>query len=807
MKNSIIFYITGVLFFGMNGQKNEWEYVGPKSNHYQYRGLFQSVWSDRSNLNTVMAGSHSGGLFVTKNALSQNPVWENITENLPYMNFGVSGIAVKPNTENQTIYISTYTGNGLLTHGFGAGIFYTVNGGKTWKRIGPGHQDAGKKENQFPLQNLKHNPENFAEMAAWYGKDLFLTRNEWNTFRKASLPFHTDIEKPEICDVEYAPFEPGKMYATTKVYGKNKAQLFVSYDYGNSWTDITPKDVVYERIEIAPILNPVYKGRYYIAYGNTDVYLKYFNGKEFSPILNSYFINHLGAKTYWCFSVDVNSVDTSIIYVSMTETSRSTDGGKSFIKIGTYNGPNTHADIRASFLAISTPGGKEDKLLLANDGGISLSQNFEPGKGTFFRSLNGKGLYANEFWGIDLLQNEKLFISGGTQDNGAFFIKENIESNNIHACGDAYMGLPVNDSLAVSVCFPPLLMLHNIYQNSNTQIRIPDEHCDARRPLFRKDSFVYVAYHDIWQAKVSELQKGNLQFKNISQIPFLELANNHVPNKAIKSFALSPFNSVLLVYLNPNWENENKGKLYFCENILASKPHYVDITSSNNTAKAEINRWYQMESITSDNKNKYTFYYLAKDVFDATNCIVLKLIYLPDSQRVFLKDITYNLPKTGYNRIKTDPLTNVLYLAANEGVFSLNIHAGDTVWKNHNFFPHVQTSDIAFNLLTNTLFVATFGRGIWKNKIPDTENTHTIISNKNSSVEVLKADGSVLIKRNCKIRVEEKLIICGKSKIQLGKKSKLILSKKCKIVDSDNNPLYSGDFLIKGKKSEIIQEQ
>ncbi|MBL7918258.1 MAG: hypothetical protein JNM96_07655, partial [Bacteroidia bacterium] len=336
--------------------------------------------------------------------------------------------------------------------------------------------------------------------------------------------------------------------------------------------------IIYDRIEVATIYNSKYKGKYYVAYGNTDVYLKYFNGANFSPILNSFFVNHIGAKTFWCFEMKVNNVDTSIIYLALTETSRSTDGGKTFKKIGTYNGPNTHADNRGMFLATSTEKGKEDKLYLANDGGISVSNDFE--NKVVFKSLNGPGLEANQFWGIDVLQSENLFIAGGTQDNGGFFIKENSESNNVFACGDGYYGLTVNDTLAMVLGNPPSILLHNTKTKRDQHLYINDKHCEARRPLIKKDSFVYIGYHDLWRAKIKDIEKSNFNFENVSNIPIKTSSNNSIKNRETKAIAISKFNSALIAYANPNWDAEvNDGKLYFCENILDKKKEYIDVTS------------------------------------------------------------------------------------------------------------------------------------------------------------------------------------------------------------------------------------
>ncbi len=801
IKQIFIPLLVILMQFKTFAQSNLWQYVGPKSNHYQYKGLFESVWADKENLNFVLAGSYCGGLFATNNALDEQPIWQNITDNLPYMNFGVSGIVVKPKTNKKTVYISTYTGGGLLTHGFGNGILYTNNGGLTWNEIGP----KGKNNFEFPLAGLVSNEDNFSEMAAWYKKDFYVTQDAWKTYKKIELPFHKKADKVEICDVEFAPFENGKIYVATKTYLENKSQLFVSTDFGKSWADITPADVIYDRIEVATIYNPNYKGKYYIAYGNTDVYVRYFNGNNFSPILNGFFVNHIGAKTFWCFEMKVNNVDTSVIYLALTETSRSTDGGKTFKKIGIYNGPNTHADNRGMFLATSTPNGKEDKLYLANDGGISVSNDFESKKNVVFRSINGPGLDANQFWGIDVLQSENLFIAGGTQDNGGFFIKENSESNNIFACGDGYYGLTLNDTLAMVLGNPPSVLLHNTKTKKDQHIYINDKHCEARRPLIKKDSFVYIAYHDIWRANIKDLEKYKFNFIKVSDIPFKKTQQGSIQNREIKALAINKLNSALVAYTNPNWDAEkNEGKLYYCNNLLKEKNEFIDITMLNANAKYDLCRWWQVEWITADSYDKNKFYFIYKDPFSSSNSDVFQFTYYPDSNKANLKLITYNLNRVGFNKVKIDPQTNALYVASNDGVYYLNINNKDTVWKSLNFFPKVLVSDIVFNAYTNTIYASTFARGIWKSQIPNLNSAH-LKFNKNTLIsEPLKIDGSLKIKSRKKVTVINKLIICGDSKIQLGRKAVFILSKNTTVVNEKNIPINIHHYISKHKTAKVI---
>lgn len=777
---------------------NGWNYVGPRSNAYQFKGLFLTVWADENDPNSVMAGSSGGGLFVAKNATDDLPQWTNLTDNLPQMNFGVSGIVVKKNTNQQHIYIATNTGGGLVTKNFGNGILYTSNSGRSWEQIGP----KGKSGLDMPLNGLCISRDNENEMATYYAKDLYLTQDSWKTFIKVNLPFHKDVENVEISDVEFMPNEPGVIFVCTKTYLKNKAQLFVSRDNGNNWKDVTPDDVKGERLTMATLSDIKFKGKFYLAYGTSEIYFKYFDGKKFSEPLNSQPVQHLGATSFWCFDMKVNQADTNIIYFSMTETSLSTNAGRSFTKIGFYNGANTHADVRDMYLAKSTIGGKGDRLYLANDGGISVNNNLFGPNSVLFRNLNGEGLYANQFWGLDVLQSDTLFVSGGTQDNGGFFLKKNKEGNNLFGCGDGYYGLTLNDTLALMLGNPPLFMLHNINDGISRYINIPDKNYEARRPMVLKDSFVYIGYHDVWRAKVKDLIRYKFNFENVSHIPDKLSNGGALQNREIKALCINNKNKALVAYTNPSWQDKNEGKLYFCSNVLKKDADYIDITEVTRNKYIEVCRWSQVESIVADEEEDNTFYMIYKDVYDQKNSHVYKLIYYPDSNFVDLSFMTYNLDKIGFNKLKMDDQARALYLAANNGVYRLKLN-GDTVWKSLDFFPKVLVSDISINAHTNTIYVSTFGRGVWAKQLPVFLDAEKHITRSLVSIKPFKIDGTLEVSAFKKLELKGKLILTKGSKIYLKRKSKLIVDPK-KIVNENNKPVQINDAIIKHKTAKVI---
>ncbi len=717
------------------------------------------------------------------------------------MNYGVSSIVVIGGTNRKEIFVSTLTGGGLLTKNFGNGILWTQDAGKNWEHIGPGAAD----DIMFPLAGLVANKQDQSQMAAFYKKDLYLTTDKWKKYKKSALPFHKDVDNVEIADVEYAPHEKGKIYVTTKTYLKNRAQLFMSTDNGENWKDITPSDVQCERIAIATFSDPKYIGKYYITSGNTDVYVKYFNGAVFSQNLNVTPVRHFGASSFWCLELEVNQVDTSVLYLSLTETSRSTDGGKGFVKIANYNGLNTHADVRGMHLAISSANGMDDVLLLANDGGVSINNSFRKTRKDIFRNLNGQGLNANQFWGINVLQSDTLMVAGGAQDNGGFVIKSHAEYNNLHNCGDGYFALPLNDSIVLVEGNPPNFLWFNIKSGENRFIPIADPNFEARRPLFLKDSFVYVGYHYLWRVKYRDIVQAKFNFENVSKLERKSDPNKGAQNREIKAVCVTSDDKALIGYANPNWDAaKNEGKLYYCHDLTKKNPEYIDITALTANRYVELCRWSQVESIANDQENTSVFYAIYKDVFDQRNSEIYRIVYDKDSNRVDLVNATYNLRKVGFNKLFTDKFSNVLYVATNDGLYYRSLRHNDTVFKSLNFFPKVMVSDVAINYVTNTLYASTFGRGIYYRQVPSFKKDEIKLRKNTVWHTAYRVDGTLTLNMNKKLSVNAKLIVTTGSKIVLKRGAVLLLQRGVKVVNENNQTISLNDVLVLNKRSKVI---
>lgn len=755
----------------MWAQKN-WEYVGPNEMKSQVKGMITAVWCNSVTPNIVFAGSATGGLFKSENALDSVPVWKNISDTYLDQVFGVSDIVIKSNSHEQEIFISTCS-KSAISKAYGHGILYTNNGGISWKKVGPGKE----KDNTFALNGLVVNSENENEMLAYDSHLIYLTSDNWNTYKTIDVGLAKNDKDVSLCDIEFAPYEKGKFYACTRTNNKYESKLFSIENYGVLINDITPANIKSERLEVATIKNPAYKGKFYMALGWIHVYVQYYNGNKYSGNLNKQAINQVYAGAYWNFELSVNQVDTNILYLSMTETSRSLDGGKTFHHISNYNGVNTHADNRAQILLQSSEGGKNDKLLLGNDGGVSLNTTGLPFK---WKNLNGKGLDVNQFWGISVLQSDSLVIAGGTADNGGFIFWKNEEINSMGACGDGYLAQVTGQNEMIIQCNTPSIFYHNLKNKSSVYLNVYDNRYDGKRPMCLHDSFVYVGYSNCWRIGLHELRAGKTNFTKFSNIPDVLNKTGGIKNGAIKAMAIGPTNEGLIAFKDPNWGDiENTGKFYHCRDL--NNNVWIDISNEAVCNGFAICQWSEINTLIFDGKEKGKFYFVSRDVNNQSNSRLFEMKYFNDSLKYKIREIGFGLPNVGINDLCIDQFSRVLYLASDKGIFYGDLNADSLVWKifaNSNTLPLTLIFDLDINYVNNTLYAGTFGRGIWKTTLVYSNSERKTIKKNSVFKTPFKVDGELVLKRKRELRVNSKLILTPNSKIKLNRKSKLIIEDK-----------------------------
>lgn len=237
---------------------NPWTILGPQEISYgdgNLMGRISAIASVPNNPNIVYVGSPTGGLFVTMNFNDNNPVWNNLTDNVRLPGLGINDIAVAPNNTS-ILYIATgiydfgTSGFGVYGSGYGSGILKSTNGGLTWTQQNP----LGLTETDVAYR-VKINPQYSNIVYALISDKCFKSTNggvNWQLSKQLPASIGLNGCAPGAKsrfwrEIQFKPDDPNTIYCSTDdapcgvVYqtnGNGGAQLWKSQDAGSTWHEV-----------------------------------------------------------------------------------------------------------------------------------------------------------------------------------------------------------------------------------------------------------------------------------------------------------------------------------------------------------------------------------------------------------------------------------------------------------------------------------------------------------------------------------------------------------------------------------------
>lgn len=121
------YYLDNNLCFS-NDIGEPWELLGPTGNDVGAQmGHVSAVYVDPSNINNIVIGSNTAGIWKTTN---KGVNWINTTDNLDFAALGIGNIVGKSSDPS---YLLASTGISFKTfYGIGNGILYSIDMGSTW---------------------------------------------------------------------------------------------------------------------------------------------------------------------------------------------------------------------------------------------------------------------------------------------------------------------------------------------------------------------------------------------------------------------------------------------------------------------------------------------------------------------------------------------------------------------------------------------------------------------------------------------------------------------------------------------------
>lgn len=373
-------------------------------------GRITAIDALASDPNVIVLGSASGGVWKTNNG---GGAWTPIFDDQPLLNIG--SVAIQQNNPN-IIWVGTGEGNPRNSINLGEGMFKSIDGGRSWKRVGL--------EKTRNIHRILINPNNpdivyagvignpYAEHPE---RGVFKTTDGGATWEKVLYTNDTSGVGDMIMD----PSNPNKVIAAMWQHrrtpwslssGGKGSGLYMTVDGGKTWKKLDKQnglpDGDYGRIGLTISRNNPDRIYALVEAKKNGLYRSDDGGYSWTLINSDPGI--VTNRPFYFQDIAVDPENENSLWMINQTVSRSEDGGKTFETVIPYNG--IHPDHHAFWIHPSN--GKF--IIDGNDGGIGITR--DGGKTWIF----DEKLPVGQFYHINVDNETPYNVMGGMQDNGSW---------------------------------------------------------------------------------------------------------------------------------------------------------------------------------------------------------------------------------------------------------------------------------------------------------------------------------------------------------------------------------------------------
>jgi photosystem II stability/assembly factor-like uncharacterized protein len=373
-------------------------------------GRITTIDALADNPDFIVVGSASGGVWKTINGGGE---WTPLFDEQATINIG--SVAIQQNNP-AVMWVGTGEGNPRNSLNIGEGIFKTIDGGKSWKKMGL--------EKTMNIHRILINPTNpdvvyagaignpYAEHP---DRGVFKTTDGGNSWEKILYTNDTS----GVGDMVMDPSNPNKLFAAMYQHrrtpwslksGGPGSGLYVTLDAGKNWKKLGKEnglpDGDYGRIGLAIARNNP-KRVYALIEATKNGLYRSDDGGENWELVNSD-PEWVTNRAFYFQDISVDPENENRLWLIYQMISASEDGGKTFKVVIPYNG--IHPDHHAFWI---NP--KNGKFIIdGNDGGIGITR--DRGKNWIF----DEKLPVGQFYHINVDNELPYNVMGGMQDNGSW---------------------------------------------------------------------------------------------------------------------------------------------------------------------------------------------------------------------------------------------------------------------------------------------------------------------------------------------------------------------------------------------------
>jgi len=641
---------------------NPWESLGPNSTTGGYAGTgrINSVGFHPTNSSIIYVGSAGGGLWKSTDG---GATWTPKTDFLG--SIGISAIVVDPNTPS-TIYIGT--GDGDASDNYSIGVLKSTDSGETWNTTGL----TWNTSSTDLIRNMVMDPNDVNTILLASNIGIYRTTNAGVTW--------SQVQSGNFYDVEMNPSGPSNTF-----YAATRDQIYKSSNNGSSWTlKYTVANA--NRLSIATTAdNSNYL--YVLSSGSSSgangssgyngVFRSTDSGETYtsmstSPNLLGYDVNggDTGGQGWYdlVLAADPNSANT--IHVGGVNHWKSTDGGATWTIKSHWSGSAGVFEVHADKHLLEFQ--DDNTLWEGNDGGIYRTTN---GGDTWTDRTSN--LVISQMYRIGIAEGDQQVIAG-LQDNGTKKRANNaVWTDVLGGDGMDCAISPLNPSILYGESQRGNISRSNDGGNNWTFISgsFPDGAWVTPIAVDNEDeNAVYAAFDRVYKST----NQGSA---------WTEISESFASGNMTK-LEVSPLDPDIMYtgISGALWGTEDGGTTWTQRNTPGS---------------------YSMVKISKTNSQ--TLYATRANYSNGE-----KVYKSADGGRTWT-NISGNLPNIPANCVAIhDDGEETIYVGMDVGVYFKNESTPDWTLMNTDL-PNVQIREIEIKESANEIYLATYGRGIWKN--------------------------------------------------------------------------------------------
>ncbi len=688
------------------------------------------------NPDIIYAGTASGGLWKsTSGGIKWDPIFEK------EVTASIGAVAIQQSNPS-VIWVGTGEGNPRNSLNGGYGIYKSLDAGKTWKAMG---LEKTRHIHRVIIDPTDPNVVYAAAIGSPWGehpeRGVFKTVDGGKTWKKVLF----SNNKTGAADLVMDPSNPNKLIAAMwehkrdpwffKSGGKGSG-LFITHDGGENWKKITDKEG-FPKGDLGRIGVAISRSNpntiYALVEAKKNALYKSEDGGFKWKKINSK--PGIGNRPFYYSEIYVDSENENRVYSIFTYVNVSQDGGKSFKQLMPAYGANNgvHPDHHAWW--IHPENGKF--MIDGNDGGLNITRD----GGKTWRFIGN--LPVAQFYHINIDNEYPYNVYGGMQDNGswrgpAYVWKAQGIRNSYWqeiSFGDGFDVVPDKDDSRYgwSMSQQGFVSRYDYKTGNNYTVRPthPDPNVQLRfnwNSAINIDPFDNATIYFGSQFVHKSTDKG-LTWEVISPDLTTNDKSKQKQNESggLTMDATGAENHCTILVIEPSsveknmlWAATDDGQVHITQNGGAS---WTDVTK--NIKGLPKNSW--ITQIKASNKNKGEALLVANDYrrFNYTPYAYRTKNYGKTWERI----VDENDVKSYTLSIVQDPIeSNLLFLGTDDGLY-VSIDAGNKWTKWTAGFPTVSVKDLVIHPREHDLVIGTFGRAAWV--LDDIRPLRAIASNKN----------------------------------------------------------------------------